>query len=117
MRHALLTLILALPASAQDTHTWGSAFYPSTIVLEPTTAPGAVAQVSFDNRTVHRDERVTFNLTMGELTVTVEALVGRGLAPDTFTVTPPDGYLAVPESMDVAEDDVGVILVVPFLGY
>ena len=117
MRAILATLLLALPASAQDTHTWGSSFYPSTIQLQPTTTPGAVAQVSFDNKTVHRDERVTFDLTMGDLTVTVEALVGRGLTPDTFTVTPPDGFIAVPESLDVAEDDVGVILVVPFLGY
>ncbi len=117
MRAIIASLILALPASAQDTHTWGSSFYPSTIVLEPTTAPGAVAQVSFDNKTVHRDERVTFDLTLGDLTVTVEALVGRGLTPDTFTVTPPPGYFAVPESLDVNEDDTGTILIIPFLGY
>ena len=106
-----------MPASAQDTHTWGSSFYPSTIQLQPTTAPGAVAQVTFDNKTVHRDEDVSFVLDLGGLAVTVDASVGRGLTPDRMTVTPPDGFYAVPESLDVAEDQVGVILVLPFLGY
>ena len=117
MRHAFLTLLLAMPASAQDTHIWGSPFLASTITLEPTDAPGAVAQVTFDNKTVHADQDVTFPLTLDGLTVEVYAQVGRGLTPDTFTVTPPPGYFAVPESLDVAEDDVGVILLVPFLGY
>jgi hypothetical protein len=117
MRTILSTILLALPAHAGDTYTWGSAFYPSTIVLGPTEAPGAVAQVTFDNRTVHRDEDVTFVLDLGDLAVTVDASVGRGLTPDTFRVTPPPGYFAVPESLDVAEDDVGVIVILPFLGY
>jgi hypothetical protein len=44
-------------------------------------------------------------------------LVGRGLTPDRFTVTPPEGFIAVPAELDVAEDQTGVILVVPWLGY
>lgn len=117
MRILLASLALALPASAQDTHTWGSQFYPSTITLEPTDAPGAVAQVTFDNRTVHADEEVTFDLTMGDLTVTVVALVGRGLTPDRMTVTPPPGYIAVPPDLDVEEGAVGAIIVYPYLGF
>jgi len=117
MRVIIASIFLAFPAHAGDTYTWGSAFYPSTIVLGPTEAPGAVAQVTFDNKTVHRDEDVSFVLDLGDLAVTVDASVGRGLTPDRFTVTPPAGYFAVPESLDVAEDDVGVILVLPFLGY
>jgi hypothetical protein len=76
-----------------------------------------VAQVTFVNATVHADETVTFDLTLDGLTVTVEALVGRGLTPDRFTVMPPPGFIAVPPDLDVAEDDVGVILVLPFLGF
>ncbi len=117
MRTFLTSLILTLPAHADTTYTWGSQFYPSTITLGPTDAPGAVAEVVFDNRTVHRDEAVTFVLDLDGLSVTVDALVGRGLTPDRFSVTPPDGYIAVPESLDVAEDKTGVILLVPFLGY
>jgi hypothetical protein len=110
-------LIFALPAGAETQHMWGSRFYPSTITLEPTTAPGAVAQVTFVNATVHADETVTFDLTLDGLTVTVEALVGRGLTPDRMTVIPPDGYYAEPPEMDVEEDGVGTIIVYPYLGF
>jgi len=117
MRPILASLILALPAHADTSYVWGSAFYRSTITLEPTTAPGAVAQVTFDNKTVHADESVTFVLDLDGLAVTVDALVGRGLTPDRMTVTPPDGFIAIPSELDVAEDQTGVILVVPWLGY
>ena len=117
MRILLASLAFALPAAAQDTHTWGSAFYPSTIQLQPTAAPGAVAEVIFDNKTVHADEEVTFPLTIGDMTVTVTALVGRGLTPDRMTVTPPPGYIAEPPEIDVPEDEVGRIIILPYLGY
>ena len=113
----ILVLGLSSLARAETQRTWGSPFYQSTISLEPTSAPGAVAQVTFDNRTVHRDEMVSFVLDLDGLAVTVQALVGRGLTPDRMSVSVPDGYIAVPESIDVAEDQTGVILVVPFLGY
>ena len=118
MRYAVLTLLLALPASAETTHGWGMLEgYTSTIVLQPTQAPGAVAEVVFDNKTVHVDEDVVFALTLDGLTVEVYAQVGRGLTPDRMTVEAPEGYLAIPASLDVAEDDIGVILIVPFLGF
>ena len=117
MRAIIASLILSLPAAAQDTHTWGSPFYPSTITLEPTTVQGAVAQVVFDNKTVHRDEEVTFPLTMGDMTVTVTALVGRGLTPDRMSVEPPVGYIAEPPEIDVAEDEVGRIVIREYLGF
>jgi len=114
---AAVLCMTALPAHADTSYGWGSAFYRSTITLEPTTATGAVAQVRFENKTVHRDEEVTFVLDLDGLAVTVDALVGRGLTPDRFTVTPPEGFIAVPAELDVAEDQTGVILVVPWLGY
>ena len=112
-----LILVLSSLAGAETQRTWGGENYRSTITLEPTSAPGAVAQVTFANKTVHRDEVVSFVLDLDGLAVTVEALVGRGLTPDRMTVAVPDGYSAVPESLDVAEDQTGVILVVLFLGY
>jgi hypothetical protein len=117
MRSILLTLLCAVPAGAETQHMWGSRLYPSTITLEPTTAPGAVAQVTFVNATVHADETVTFDLTLDGLTVTVDALVGRGLTPDRMTVTPPTGFIAVPPEVDVEEGGVGVVLILPWLGY
>ena len=115
MRHAVLTLLLALPASAETTHGWAGGY--SHITIRPTTAPGAVAEVIFANRTVHGDDDLTFSLTLDGLTVDVHALVGRGLTPDRVTITPPPGFIAVPPELDVAEDDVGVILILPWLGF
>jgi len=118
MRGLVAAAFLALPASAETSHTWGMLEgYTSTIAIQPTQAPGAVAEVVFDNKTVHTDENVTFALTLDGLTVEVYAQVGRGLTPDRMTVTPPDGFVAVPPELDVAEDDVGVILILPWLGF
>lgn len=119
MRLTLATLIcITMPAQADSVHSWGFlSGYVSTITLQPTTAPGAVAEVVFLNRKVHADENVTFTLDLGDLAVVVDASVGRGMAPDKMRVTVPDGFIAIPESIDVAEDQGGVILVVPFLGY
>lgn len=89
----------------------------SSIAIQPTDAPGAVAEIVFDNRTVHSDTLERFDLTLNGLTVTVEALVGRGLTPDRMTVIPPDGYYAEPPEMDVEEDGVETIIVYPHLGF
>ena len=112
----ILVLGLSSLARAETQRTWGGENYQSTITIEPTSAPGAVAQVRFANKTVHRDEVVSFVLDLDGLTVTVEALVGRGLTPDRMGVLAPPGYIAVPAEIDVAEDDTGVILILPFLG-
>lgn len=112
---ATLTLLCALPAGAETQHMWAGGY--SSIAIQPTDAPGAVAEIVFDNRTVHSDTLERFDLTLDGLTVTVEALVGRGLTPDRMSVIVPDGYIAVPPDLDVAEDEVGVILVLPFLGF
>lgn len=115
MRWLIAAALLAFPASAETQHLWAGGY--SSIAIQPTDAPGAVAQVVFDNKTVHSDRLERFDLTLDGLTVTVEALVGRGLTPDRMTVTPPPGYIAVPPDLDVGEDEVGVILVLPFLGF
>lgn len=118
MRGALILALAAFPAHADTTYAWGMLEgYRSTITLQPTDAPGAVAEVVFDNRKVHTDDEVSFVLDLDGLSVTVDASVGRGLTPDRFTVTPPDGYVAMPPELDVQEDGVGVILVMPWIGF
>lgn len=115
MRHVVLTLLLALPASAETTHGWAGGY--SHITIRPTTAPGAVAEVIFANRTVHSDDDLTFSLTLDGLTVEVYAQVGRGLTPDRITVEAPPGFIAVPPELDVAEEKDGVILLYRYLGF
>lgn len=119
MRGALMLALalLAAPAEAQDRHSWGGPGYQSTITLEPTDAPGAVAQVTFDNRTVHVDELAVFDLTLDGLTITVEALVGRGLTPDRMTVLVPPGYIADPPEIEVSEDEIGRVLIYEWVGF
>ncbi len=117
IRYLATAICIATPAHADNVHSWGSMFYGSTITLQPTEAPGAVAEVEFINRTVHLDEDVTFTLDLDGLAVVVDASVGRGLTPDRFTVHAPDGYIAVPPEMDVAEDKAGVILLMPWVGF
>ena len=113
-----LIFLTGMAAKAETVRTWGALpGYRSTITLQPTQAPGAVAEVVFVNKTVHTDELVTFTLDLDGLTVTVEALVGRGLTPDRMTVTAPAGYIAVPPEIDVAENAVGVVLILPWLGF
>lgn len=108
---------LVAPVLAESVHVWGNLTgYKSTITLQPTTAPGAVAEVVFDNKTVHADQAVTFVLDIDGLAVTVDALVGRGMTPDRMTITPPQGYIAVPPEIDVPENAVGVVLIMPWVG-
>lgn len=107
MRGLVAAAFLALPASAETTHGWAGGY--SHITIRPTTAPGAVAEVIFANRTVHSDDDLTFSLTLDGLTVEVYAQVGRGLTPDRMTVEAPDGYIAIPASLDVAEDDIVIV--------
>lgn len=111
---ATLTLLCALPASAETQHLWAGGY--SSIVIQPTDAPGAVAKIVFDNKTVHSDKLERFDLTLDGLTVSVEALVGRGLTPDRMTVLVPPGYIAEPPEIDVPEDGVGVILIYEWIG-
>lgn len=112
---ALEIIVLAFPASAETQHLWAGGY--SSIAIQPTDAPGAVAQVVFDNKTVHSDRLERFDLTLDGLTVTVEALVGRGLTPDRMTVLVPPGYLADPPELDVAEDSTGRILIYEWVGF
>ncbi len=110
---AALVFLTAYAAKADDRYTWhDQSGHPSIIVLQPTDAPGAVAEVIFDNRPIHaRDENLSMDLTANGLTVTVTAYVGRGMTPDRIEVFPPPGFFALPASIDVAESDVGRVLI------
>ena len=103
-------LLIAEAALGADSYRWALG---SHVTIQPTSEPGAVAEVVFLNKSVHTTQIETFDLTLGDLTVTVEADVGMGDRPDRITVTPPEGYYAEPAYIDVAEDDTGVVLILP----
>jgi len=113
----LLLFLSAVSVKADTSYAWtwwdGTV---SAITLQATDAPGAVAEVVFDNRTVHQDEDVRFPLVLDGLAIKVIAIVGRGVTPDRIEVIPPDGYLADPAVLDVPENEVGRVLIFEWVG-
>lgn len=105
----IAAVVISTQAEAQDTATWGRD--ASHIRLQETQAPGAVAEVEFKNAPVHSDVVEFFDLTRNGLTVSIEATLGRGMTPDDMTVTPPDGYIAVPSQISVPEGETMVITI------
>ena len=114
MRAAFIACLLASPAVAQDTaiigqHDWQGR--STTITLRETQAPGAVAEVGIFNVNVNQEpDDGGYPLTLDGLTVTVYFVV-RLTGPDQFTVEVPEGYIARPETVDVAEDAGAVVLI------
>lgn len=111
---SIALIIWAFPVYSQDAYVWRDARtgMSSTITLQPTEVPGAVAEVEFVNAAIHaRDEDLTIPLTGVGLTVSVTAKVGRGATPDRIEVDVPPGYFAVPVWIDVIEGGTGVIVI------
>ena len=102
-RAAIIALLACSPAHADTVHAWANG--SSYVQIGPTDKPGAVAEVEFYNAEVHTDAVETFTLTFRGLPVDVEAVVGRGMTPDDMTVTPPEGFIAVPPWVSVPEGE------------
>lgn len=86
----------------------------SGATLQPTQAPGAAAEVQFKNTGNDASNEDLFcELALNGLTLGVQLTLGRGGAPDTLTVTPPDGYVAVPWELTIGDGTDGVVLVYP----
>lgn len=94
----------SVAALAQDTYAWT----PDTRV---TIQPGAVAEVVFLNTEVHTAFAYAFPLTLDGLTVSVAVEINAEGAADRYTVTPPDGFIAWPESQLVPENGAAVIYI------
>ena len=96
-------------AIAGETHRWN---HETHVTIQETSQPGAVAEVVFLNTNIHTMLSEQFELTLNGLTVTV--LFERDVdidASDRFTVTPPPGYLAIPETLVVPEEGAGVLFI------
>lgn len=105
----VLVWVCAFAALAQSTHAWN---HETHVTIQETTQPGAVAEVVFLNSNIHTQLAEQFDLTLGDLTVTV--LFERDVdmdASDRFTVIPPAGFIAYPESLVVPENGAGRILI------
>jgi len=97
----ILTLLF-LTSTLAATHRWGA------------------ASVEFDGVYVTLNNELTtggdldFNVDMteGDVTIKVVVMQGQGDTPDTMYVIPPEGYIAIPETITVEEAEKGTIMVV-----
>lgn len=106
IRPLALLLCLAGDASAQDR----ADIAGSVVALQPTTAPGAVAEVLFVNiPTNHSTDNGDYPLTLGGLTVVVTFTWGNG--SDGIAVTVPEGFIAFPAYLDQPENSTGIVYI------
>jgi len=98
-----IILVILLTSSVAATHHWGASY------------------IEFDGVNVTLNNELTsggeldFNIDMTENGVTIKVVImqGQGDIPDTMYVIPPDGYIAIPETITVEETEKGTIMVVP----
>lgn len=104
--------VYAAPALSQDRAHWGPSYeHGTSVTLDPARGP-AVATVTIRNRiTGGHPNDTAASLSQGGLRVFVSVFHAPGDTPDTITVTPPDGYIAVPPVLDVPEGETGVVTI------
>lgn len=97
------------PLWASDTYEWDD---QTRVTIQPTNVVGAEAEVVFLNTELHDLPSETFDLTLGDLTVSVTITPDRAYGqPDHFTVTPPPGFFAIPPELIVPENAAGRIVI------
>jgi hypothetical protein len=83
----------------------------SFIRLDPVEGEEHVAEVMFQNGAVHSDLVETESLSILGLSISFTADVGHGARPDFVDITVPDGFVAVPVSISVTENQSGKVLI------
>jgi hypothetical protein len=112
---ALFTVAaFSFPAHAQETALIGEPdlYMGATVVrIQPTEEPGAVAEIRYDNAEINSPGDVgSYSVTLDGITVQLE--FGFNTAPggqDSITVTPPPGFIAIPETLTLPEGGSGVV--------
>ena len=112
--------LMASPAMADSSRVWPDHMAgpegDSYVTIHEPTVEHAAATVTFQNRHVHSGDDA-FALTFGDITITVSLDFNvDALGSERLTVEAPDGYVAVPRSIDVNEDQADVIHIIEFLG-
>lgn len=86
----------------------------STLTLQGTEEPGAVAELVFDNNATNSaGDNGIYTLTHEGLSVAVQFEWNAGGTADRITVEAPEGYIASPRSLDVQEHRVERIFIYP----
>jgi hypothetical protein len=101
-------VVVTLLATAVWPQTWQGQPHGSTVTLRPSEAPGAVAELFFDNTGADGGGRLRHVFDLGGHRIEAEL----GLPnPDTIRVTPADGYIAVPDVLTIPDGETGVVLI------
>ena len=87
--------------------------FAETYVWEASSVSFIGQEVVFTNNLSHGAQ--DFNIDMEDNGVTIRLVLMQdwGKSPDVMYVIPPDGYIAIPETITVEEGEQGTILVVP----
>ena len=112
IRIALAVAILALPATAQERHEWGSGLGRVRVEIGPPKAPGAVASITFYDDYVHTGNE-TLALVQDGLTVTMEVKFFPGAPGEELHLNPSEGYFAWPEVLSPGEWQTGLSHIYP----
>ena len=114
MIRAAILCALASPVAAQETALIGEPdlYMGATVVrIQPTEEPGAVAEIRYDNAEINNPGDVgSYSVTLDGITVQLD--FGFNVAPggqDSITVTPPPGFIAIPETLTLPEGGSGVV--------
>lgn len=112
MRHALLPLFLATPASAQSVADFGG----TGCRLIPVEGQSQVADVICHNAVTSGEAWSEGAMVAGGLVVGLTISHGPGDVPDIFTIIPPEGYVADPPVMVLDEHARGVAVIREWVG-
>lgn len=118
-RVAALLCAVATPAVADSSRVWENLYAAdadSSVTIHEPTEPGAVATVTFVNTPVHgMDEQ--FSIAHDGIKVSVHfEWNADGTDSERMTVYPPDGYIAIPETITVPEDQTMALHIYQWLG-
>jgi hypothetical protein len=112
MIRAAALCLMASPAMADATLSWGG----TGCTLALVTGAAHVAEVTCVNVQTSGASYTQGEMTINGLGVGLTVLHGPGDIPDKFTISPPEGYIAVPNVLVLDEDTSGVVLIYQFLG-
>lgn len=87
----------------------------SSVTLQATDEPNAIAEVEFINRQVNgAEDNGTFTMTLGTLEITVTFTWNTNGDDDMITVQVPSGYVADPDVLEVPEGQTQTLYIRPF---
>ncbi len=103
----LLAAIIASPANAETSRSWGE----SSATITPGQG-GPVAVIHARNElTFTAESTFAFMLELDGLAVLVRVEQGPNTVPDRYTVEPPEGFVAIPPFIELDEGTSGEILI------